>query len=178
MDKEFFCILYDNSIKILAEQLIIDNPEYSFCDNLDGLYEEYMKQKVLLHTMYGKEKTLLDRHKICACLTTAIIKVRLLSKNLQKDEDYTIMNAHCANEQLAFLASWEVLKAFIVSQEGKTIEFSLPSTFHNNTFEETVARSLFMSNQLNGLSTPLIANIFYLLEKYCTDTSNNPNNPT
>lgn len=44
---------------------------------------------------------------------------------------------------------------------------NLPKTYHNVSFMDTITRSLFMANQLNTLSTPLIANIFFLLEKYC-----------
>ena len=40
------------------------------------------------------------------------------------------------------------------------------SPYHNNSFLDTITRSLFMANQLNALSTPLIANVFFLLEKY------------
>lgn len=170
MNKLDFINLYDRTVKILALQLVNENPEFVFIDNPNGLYEEYMNQKALLHWMYGKEDSLLDRHKVCACLTVAIIKVRLLSGNLPSDEKYKLCNANCINEQLAFLSSWELLKAF-VTEKGKKeqTDFVLPRPFHNDTFEETVSRSLFMANQLNGLSTPLIANMFFLLEKYCED---------
>ena len=42
----------------------------------------------------------------------------------------------------------------------------MPDTYHNISFLDTFTRSLFFANQLNSLSTPLIANIFFLLEKY------------
>lgn len=71
----------------------------------------------MLHWAYGKEQKLLDRHKICACITVAIIKVRLLSSGLKVDNGYSLRDANCANEQLAFLSSWELLKAFIVTRE-------------------------------------------------------------
>lgn len=170
MNKLDFNNLYAKTVKVLALQLVNENPNFAFFDNPNGLYEEYMNQKALLHWMYDKEDSLLDRHKVCACLTVAIIKVRLLSGNLQSDKKYKLCNANCVNEQLAFLSSWELLKAF-VAEKGKKehTDFTLPRPFHNDTFEETVSRSLFMANQLNGLSTPLIANMFFLLEKYCED---------
>lgn len=171
MNKIDFEAFYDKTIKILAKKFVQDNPGFTFFDNLSGLYEEYMNQKAMLHWVYGKEEKLLDRHKTCACVAVAVIKTKLLSSGLSVDDKYALGNAHCANEQLAFLASWELLKAFITMREEKNVDsFTLPDTFHNLTFEETVTRSLFMANQLNGLSTPLIANMFFLLEKYCTDT--------
>lgn len=171
MNKEDFKLFYDKTIKVLADKFISDNPSYSFSDNLSGLYEEYMNEKLMMHWIYGKENELLDRHKICACMTVAIIKMRLLSSDLSNDREYSIERANCANEQLAFLTSWELLKAFIITKEkGAEQCFELPRTFHNLTFEETVTRSLFLANRLNGLSSPLIANMFFLLERYCLDT--------
>lgn len=170
MNKIDFQNFYDKTVKVLAEQFVLENSAFKFSDNMSGLYEEYMNQKAMLHWVYGKEDKLLDRHKICSCMTVAIIKVRLLSSDLEYDNNYSVGLANCVNEQLAFLASWELMKAFIVTKEGqKTKQFKLPETFHNLTFEETVTRSLFMAGQLNGLSTPLIANMYFLLERYCKD---------
>lgn len=170
MNKIDFQSFYNKIIKPLAEQFISTNHGFSFSDNFPGLYEEYMNQKAMLHLVYGKKDALLDRHKICACLTVSIIKVRLLSSDLEADNNFSIGEANCVNEQLAFLSSWELMKAFIVTKEEQTVEkFILPETFHNVSFVETVTRSLFMANQLNGLSAPLIANMYFLLEKYCKD---------
>lgn len=65
-------------------------------------------------------------------MMASIIKVRLLSGNIENDKQYI-----------------------------------LPDTYHNISFLDTFTRSLFFANQLNSLSTPLIANVFFLLEKYC-----------
>ena len=51
----------------------------------------------------------------------------------------------------------------------------MPDTYHNNSFLDTITRSLFFANQLNSLSTPLIANIFFLLEKYLEEKEQNYN---
>ena len=40
---------------------------------------------------------------------------------------------------------------------------------------DTITRSLFFANQLNSLSTLLIANIFFLLEKYLEEKERNYN---
>lgn len=52
-------------------------------------------------------------------------------------------------------------------REEKYNDYKLPETYHNISFLDTITRSLFFANQLNGLSTPLLANVFFLLEKYC-----------
>ena len=47
---------------------------------------------------------LLDRHKVCACMVVAIIKVRLLSSTFNSDEGFQLSNASRINEQLAFMS--------------------------------------------------------------------------
>lgn len=126
----------------------------------------------MLRILYGKEnkpdKALLDRHKVCACMMVAIIKVRLLSSNLNTDNGFGLSDSSRINEQLAFLSTWELFKGFIVlHSEEMDEDYELPEIFHNASFVDMITRSLFFANQLNSLSTPLIANIFFLLEKYC-----------
>ena len=101
-------------------------------------------------------------------MVAAIIKVRLLSGDIESDDGFTLSNASRINEQLAFLSTWELFKGFLLLHGKQTAEdYKLPDTFHNVSFLDTITRSLFFANQLNALSTPLIANIFFLLEKYC-----------
>ena len=172
MVKKDFLNFYDNVILKLGRRFEKEYPEFSFCSNPSSLYEEYLNQKTMLRILYKKEeginKTLLDRHKVCACMTVAIIKVRLLSNNIDSDSGFELSNASKINEQLAFLSAWELFKGFIMLHENlKYKNIDLPKTYHNVSFMDTITRSLFLANQLNTLSTPLIANIFFLLEKYC-----------
>lgn len=170
MNKMEFVKFYDGVVKNLGERLSNEYPQFHFCDNPHSLYEEYLNQKTILRVLYSKkggiDRTLLDRHKVCACMTVAIIKVRLLSLELDSDENYEMSIASRVNEQLAFMSAWELFKGFV--RLHKDMEsYDLPDTYHNDSFCDTVTRSLFFANQLNSLSTPLIANIFFLLEKYC-----------
>lgn len=175
MNKIEFQEFYDNCIKVIASRFLEKHREFTFIDNSASIYEEYMNQKVMLHIVYVKNDLLLDRHKVCACMAAAIIKTRPLVCPFQKDDDFSLTDMQCVNEQLAFLASWELLKGFVVARnEESGNNFKLPNTFHNISFVDTVTRSLFMANQLNGISTPLIANIFFLLEKYCMDIKESP----
>lgn len=172
MTKLEFIEFYDQVVKILGTRFANEYPEFAFCDNPSSLYEEYLNQKTMLRVLYGKEnkpdKMLLDRHKVCACMAVAIIKVRLLSSNLNSDDGFELSNASRINEQLAFMSTWELFKGFIVLHgEEQDKNYELPKTFHNVSFLDTITRSLYFANQLNSLSTPLMANIFFLLEKYC-----------
>lgn len=172
MTKLEFMNFYDNTVRILGNRFTSDYPDFIFCDNASAVYEEYLNQKTMLRILYDKEnkpkKTYLDRHKVCACMVVVIIKVRLLTSGIKTDASYELSNASKINEQLAFMSVWELFKGFLILRgEERDKNYTLPETFHNASFLDTITRSLFLSNQLNALSTPLIANIFYLLEKYC-----------
>ena len=171
MTKIEFLDFYNQVIKKLGIRFEKEYPRFKFKDSPDSVYEEYLNQKTLLRILYGKdqkeEHPLLDRHKVCACMTAAIIKVRLLSGDIKSDDGFSLSAASRVNEQLAFMSAWELFLGFLRLHNEKDQEYELPITYHNDSFLDTITRSLFFANQLNGLSTPLIANIFYLLEKYC-----------
>lgn len=172
MIKSNFLEFYNSVVKKIGERFQAEYPSFIFCDNPSSLYEQYLNQRTILRVLYEKKdtpnKSLLDRHKVCACMTVAIIKVRLLSSNLETDNGYALSNASRINEQLAFMSVWELFKAFVTLKgEEENPNYILPDTFHNESFLDTITRSLFYANQLDSLSTPLIANIFYLLEMYC-----------
>ncbi len=171
MNKVDFLDFYDKVVKKLGLRLENEYKQFYFCDNPHSLYEEYLNQKTILRILYdkkdGEEKTLLDRHKVCACMTAAIIKVRLLSGKIETDNSFILSSASRINEQLAFMSAWELFLGFVrLHREEKESNYKLPDTYHNDSFLDTFTRSLFFANQLNSLSTPLIANIFFLLEKY------------
>lgn len=171
MNKIEFLEFYNNVVKKIGLRFENEYNQFHFCDNPHSLYEEYLNQKTILRILYekkdGEGKTLLDRHKVCACMTSAIIKVRLVSGSIETDNSFTLSSASRINEQLAFMSAWELFLGFIrLHKEETDKDYKLPDTYHNDSFLDTFTRSLFFANQLNSLSTPLIANIFFLLEKY------------
>ena len=172
MTKPDFLEFYDDVVKKLGVRFAEEYPRFKFCDNPSSLYEEYLNQKTVLRILYEKEdkpdKELLDRHKVCACMVIAIIRVRLLSGNLETDDSFDLSISSRINEQLAFMSVWELFKGFIrLRGEKENADYTLPETYHNISFLDTITRSLFFENQLNSLSTSLMANIFFLLEKCC-----------
>ena len=67
-------------------------------------------------------------------------------------------------------------KGFIrLHGEKENTDYTMPETYHNISFLDTIIRSLFFANQLNSLSTPLLANIFFLLEKCCNSENKDAN---
>ena len=109
MNKIDFLEFYNGVVKKLGVHLENEYRQFRFCDNPDSLYEEYLNQKTILRDLYqkknGESKTLLDRHKVCACMTAAIIKVRLVSGNIQTDDGFSLSAASRINEQLAFMST-------------------------------------------------------------------------
>ena len=109
MNKVDFLIFYDHVVKEIGMRLQNEYRQFRFCDNPTSLYEEYLNQKTMLRVLYqkknGESKTLLDRHKVCACMTAAIIKVRLVSGNIQTDDSFSLSVASRINEQLAFMST-------------------------------------------------------------------------
>lgn len=122
MDKSEFLKFYDNCVKVIVARFLNRYPEFKFAENAESIYEEYMYQKSMLHVVYQKENQLLDRHKVCACITVAICKTRPLISSVEIDQDFSLEKMQCINGQLAFLSSWESLKAFVCSKENKEIE--------------------------------------------------------
>ena len=116
MNKVDFIKFYDNVVKILGVQFEKEYEQFHFCDNPNSLYEEYLNQKTMLRILYekkdGEDKTLLDRHKVCACMTVAIVKVRLLSGDIKNDSSFALSSASRINEQLAFMSAWELFLDF------------------------------------------------------------------
>ncbi len=97
MYKTDFLEFYNNVVKELGVRFETEYKQFHFCDNPNSLYEEYLNQKTILRVLYekndGEEKALLDRHKVCACMLTAIIKVRLVSGDIESDDSFTLSMA-------------------------------------------------------------------------------------
>jgi hypothetical protein len=157
-----------------------ENTEFAFIDNPNGLFEEYLNQKALTKTILEKNhgnsengENLLDRHKIAACVTVAIMKMRLLYLKYidDKNNDYTLSKAKKVNEQLAFLSGLHVVFAFMAMEDSKTIDlssFRFPGS-HNpdkSTYFDSTIRALYYTNTVSGFQTLLLSNIFFLLEEY------------
>lgn len=186
MKKIDFDKFYEDVVKTIAKKFADNNPAYKFRDEPNALYEEYINQKTFIRGIYQKndsesldEKDFLDRHKVCACMTEAIISSRLLyCSDIPDDEELPKTKINRLNEQLAFISCWELLKAFIITRNSKgnedfkvKVKFELPDTYHNTSFIDTMTRSLYYAHTLNGVNIPLLANIYYLLEKYCEESN-------
>ena len=172
MRREDFNDFYENTIKRHAQLFLENNKGYSFHESADRIYEEYLNQKTLMRLVLEKNNInqLLDRHKVCAAMTVAILKCRPITCESVNDVDgsFKLSDACTINEPLAFYCSWSLMIGFIQASGEKLREkkFVLPPTTHNDNFVNTFTRSLFLANVQNSLSPELLANIYFLLESY------------
>ncbi len=172
MRREDFNDFYENTIKRHAQLFLEKNKGYIFHESADRIYEEYLNQKTLMRVVLEKNNPsqLLDRHKVCAAMTVAILKCRPITCASINDIDgkFKLSDACTINEQLAFYCSWSLMIGFIQASKKETehMKFVLPPTNHNDNFVNTFTRSLFVANIQNSLSPELLANIYFLLESY------------
>jgi hypothetical protein len=158
----------------------------------DQIYEEYQNQKTLFRILYGKtvptnedaeteDKDRLCRHKVCACLTVSIVKCRPIyfANGFPDEYSFTLNNAPSINEQLAFSAGLSLLRAFVLADENEAErhqyfigkDIFVPPIFRGQDtnsydFGTLMGWSLFDANVVNGLSIPLLADIYFLLDRY------------
>ncbi len=172
MRKAEFDEYYENVIMYYGRQFIKNNKGYHLIDDSQRVFEEYLNQKACMKLLMGKQGQgqLLDRHKVCAAMTVAILKARIIVCDEIDDFDGTfgLEKSSKINEQLAFYSGWTLMVSFLESENLSEMvkKYKLPETSHNSDFGDTFARSLFFANAQNSLSPELIANIYFLLEKY------------
>ena len=193
MERKEFKDFFDNTVSILATRICDKNSGVNFTKNIDGLFEEYLNQRTSLKLLIKNmddppEKKRLDRHKIAACITVAIMKTRLLYQDNIDDvnNSYSLAKASRMNEQLAFLCGLNLLISYMLedpeidSKIKDTLDdFKFPKTRYekkkenddNNEYKyvkytDSIIRGLYYSNISSGFSILLLSNIFFLLEEY------------
>jgi hypothetical protein len=191
MERKDFKDYFDNTVTILADKICEENPSFHFINKFDGLFEEYLNQRTLLKLLIKKmddppEKRNLDRHKVAACITVAVMKTRLLYIDDIDDvnESYTLGKASRMNEQLAFLCGLNLLISYMLEDpdidtkiKDKLGDFKFPKTryekYNENKEEgkyiryiDSMIRGLYYTNISSGFPILLLSNIFFLLEEY------------
>jgi hypothetical protein len=191
MERKDFKDYFENTVAVLADKICEENPAFHFTKNFDGLFEEYLNQRTLLKLLIKKmddppEKQNLDRHKVAACITVAVMKTRLIYIDDIDDvnNSYSLGKASRMNEQLAFLCglnlviSYMLVDSEIDSKIKNTLgNFMFPKTRYekyNENIEEgkyikyidSIIRGLYYTNISYGFPILLLSNIFFLLEEY------------
>lgn len=190
MQRALFRSFYTENVEAIAKDIVEAMNDLSYQPNIDGLYEEYLNQKTMLKMLLKKDQSgdgtsadasLLDGHKIAACITCSIVKVRLItSSNLEDkepDRTYSLEKANRANEQLALLSGLSCLVAFMLDDtqnlnipNSKCGEVSLrfPETYYpkRSDYLSSLTRALYYTNTHSCINPLLMANIYFLLDRY------------
>lgn len=190
MIRTLFESFYNGNVDIIAKQIIKSNSDFSYNRNLDGVYEEYLNQKTFLRTliknsdiddMENSTHILLDGHKVSACITCAIIKVRLITNNHIEDDfdnnKYVLDKTFRLNEQVALLSGLSCLleymadnkkNLYIDESDNTKTRLIFPETSYEerSSYLDSLIRALHYSNVFSTVNPLLLSNIFFLIEKY------------
>ena len=194
MERELFESFYTGNIEVIAKKVCEAHNEFVYRENLEGVFEEYLNQRSLLRVLLKSETSpnsdlsgerfikenelLLDGHKVSACITASIIKVRIIG-NRQVDDSasspYNLTNSSRMNEQVALFSGISCLLEFMADNEESLrlptedlIALRFPKTDYEgrSTYLDSLVRALYYTSVLNGVNTLLLAHIFFLIEKY------------
>ena len=204
MEREVFRRFYDETVAPSRDMICKGKEKEGIkaVDNFEGVYEEYLNQKTLLKLLLKKEakeadqeaeahdkNQRLDRHKISACITAAIVKTRLISDthvNDRNGQEYLLRDSNRMNEQLAFYCGMSNLMAFMTDESDVNKQelenFHLPKTNYSinhikridrngqekgeQDYRDSIIRALYYANTVSGVQPLMLSNIFFLLEAY------------
>lgn len=185
MVRSLFESFYCGNIEQIAHRLVEKNRNFTYIQNVDGVYEEYLNQKTLLRAIIksgdNQDSILLDGHKVSACITCAIIKVRLLTNKSidddMKNNPYTLDKAFRMNEQLALLSGLSCLFEYMAENKQNlysddsnmsSTSLILPKTGYEtrSTYLDSLVRGLYYSNIFSNINPLLLSNIFFLIESF------------
>lgn len=188
MLRQLFESFYKGNIETIARQIVEKNTGFSYHENLDGVYEEYLNQRTALRYLIKSNITtdnettsiLLDGHKVAACITCALIKVRLITNERVDDSEnnaYSLEKSNRLNEQVALLCGLSCLVEYMFedkkylypqSQVDNKITLLLPETKYQDrsTYLDSLVRGLYYSNLLSTINPLLLSHIFFMIEQY------------
>lgn len=188
MRRKLFEKFYSDTIEKIATQVVAHNKGFSYKSNLDGVYEEYLNQKTALrylvksHSITSKDKNalLLDGHKVAACITCALVKVRVIANEHvddTEDEGYALDKSNRLNEQVALLSGLSCLLAYMIEDKvsltvnettPNKIELIFPDTKYQDrsAYLDSLVRGLYYSNLLSNINPLLLSHIFFMIEMY------------
>jgi len=153
-----------------------------FRGNKDEIFEKYKKLHEDFRALLRKPKDEhFDRHKLCACLTVAIIEAFPLStEEINNPETYQKIRLSTVirpNEQLAFTSAVLLLFSVVREQAQKTKAPELQEVFkmpvnipkssrgRNDALSDLIS-SLFYARLDRSLSLPLLSALYFYIESY------------
>jgi len=195
MERLLFESFYRGNIEVIARELCAAHEGFVYRENLDGVFEEYLIQRELLRSLLkkraslkdiadskdednSKSELLLDGHKVSACITASIIKVRIVGNkhvNDQTEEPYNLIDSSRMNEQVALFSGLSCLLEFMANNQEnlqlpqeELIHLRFPKTYYEERsgYLDSLVRALYFANVMNGVNTLLLAHVFFFIDKY------------
>ncbi|GHV63110.1 hypothetical protein AGMMS49587_12070 [Spirochaetia bacterium] len=197
MKRKTFDAFFEETVKLIAEKIVAENREWHglvFTGNPDGLYESYLLKKNILRSILKypddfvgevgsatSDEDRLDRHKIAACMTIAVMEMRMFtdhSVDESKTKRYLLSKAQRLNEQFGLQCGLAILAMYMTDesdQNSHVIEtirkrlkegFLFPPTTNSDSCFDSLTRGLFYSGLSYGQNPILLAYIFYMHEQY------------
>jgi hypothetical protein len=173
MDRPNFDRLVSGTLMLVAKNLQTQHPSVNWQLNWeDNLYTAYEAQRVLIRDQMDLANDVsghrIDRHKIAAAMTRAILTVRPLVSN-----GNTSSGARLINETLAVLSGMLLIKYFILQRIAethptlhrflKTKNICFPPT---NDEPYVTHASKMLGHHPDGGNLLILANLFFLLETH------------
>lgn len=187
MQKILFESFYDKIIDRIAKQVVSSNKGFEYHSNLNGIYEEYLNQKTALRYLIkgstdaenNDTPILLDGHKVAACLTCAIIRVRPIICTTVDDPDdsrYLLEKSNRLNEQVAVLCGLSCLLEYMAEDCDNLLSTSnnnetkliFPKTKYEDRskYLDSLIRGLYYSNLIGNINPLLLSHIYFMIEQY------------
>jgi hypothetical protein len=184
MKYELFESFYNGNIEDIAKAVCKEHEDFCYQANVKGVFEEYLNQKTFLRQIIKDENEnsssgdLLDGHKIAACITVAIQKVRIIQNTKAEDSDeerFELSKSTRMNDQVALLSGISCLleymavdKTDLMLDSENKICLRFPQTDYEKSskYLDSLNRALYYTNVISSTNTLLLANIFYFIEKY------------
>jgi len=147
------------------------------------IFEEYLIQRTKLRLFYGEDADArLDNHKVCACLTIALINARLLTQSIDDDRPRDKMDLRMferANEHLALFSAISVLfsydcKRAQLDKDNRLLEIfsatdpSFPGNSRPDAIDvvSEIVKALYYARVDDTLSLPLLTVMYFYIETY------------
>lgn len=188
MQRILFESFYNKIIDNIAKRVVLSNEGFEYHSNLNGIYEEYLNQKTALRylikgnaeTVTNDTPVLLDGHKVAACLTCAIIRVRPIICTTVDDPDdsrYLLEKSARLNEQVAVLCGLSCLLEYMAedcnnlllssSNDGGT-KLIFPKTKYEerSKYLDSLIRGLYYSNLIGNINPLLLSHVYFMIEQY------------
>ena len=185
MNRALFESFYHGTIEVIAKKTCEKDPEFQYTANLNGVFEEYLNQIALFRAILKNsasleqdDRPLLDCHKVAACMTIALVNIRLITCDKINDEcnqRYILENSNRMNEQVAVFCGVSCLLQYMLDRPknmmliGSEIpKMQWPETDNNGhpPYISSLVRALYYTNILSNINPLLLAHIFFLLEKH------------